>query len=142
LIVSKLRGIVSYGPYYLSQQLIIGPAVDDAASNHAQLNWIGIALSPKVSIAGGNTVNNSVVYYNIRHKERRYWGIALNWPKFDPNRECYQILQKEHLKADGGPVKESTRIHSVFITMLQIFRNCHSLRRIRAEIAILRYIRR
>jgi hypothetical protein len=38
-----LRGIVSHGRYYLSQQLIIGPAVDDAASHHTKLDWIGIA---------------------------------------------------------------------------------------------------
>ncbi|MGB6534052.1 MAG: hypothetical protein WBF33_38730 [Candidatus Nitrosopolaris sp.] len=90
-----LRGIVSHDEYYLSQQLIIGPAVDDAASNHDELDWIGIALSPNVYIRGGNTVNNSVVYYNIPLKNS-YPGIALNWPKFDLNRECYQILQKEY----------------------------------------------
>ena len=94
-----LRGIVSYGQYYLSQQLIIGEAVDDPASNHAQLNWIGIALSPNLPIARGNTVNNSVVYYNIPLKKIRYYGIALNWPNFDSNGECYQILQKEYGKA-------------------------------------------
>jgi len=38
-----LRGIVTHGQYYLSQQLIIGPAVDDAASIHDELEWIGIA---------------------------------------------------------------------------------------------------
>jgi len=32
-----LRGTVSHGEYYLSQQLIIGPALDDAASNHDKL---------------------------------------------------------------------------------------------------------
>jgi hypothetical protein len=95
-----LRGIVSHGEYYLSQQLIIGPAVDDAASNHDQLEWIGIALSPSVAIPQGYTVNNSVVYYNyIPFKNRRYRGVALNWPKFDLNRECHQILQKEYGQA-------------------------------------------
>jgi hypothetical protein len=96
-----LRGIVSHGDYYLSQYLIIGPAVNEAASYHDQLNWIGIALSPKVPI--GNTVNNSAVYYNyIPLKDRHYQGIALNWPKFDSNGECNQILRNEHFKADAS----------------------------------------
>ncbi|MGA9150434.1 MAG: hypothetical protein WBZ36_07645 [Candidatus Nitrosopolaris sp.] len=101
-----LRGIVSHSQYYLSQQLIIGPAVDDAASNHDELEWIGIALSPSVAIPEGYTVNNSVVYYNyIPFKNRRYRGIALNWPKFDLNRECHQILQKEY-----GQAPEKTKV--------------------------------
>jgi hypothetical protein len=98
-----LRGIVSYGQYYLSQQLIIGPAVDDAASNHDELDWIGIALSPNVPnlrIGDDNTVNNSVVYYNIPHKKSYYSGIALNWPNYDSNRECFHILREEQSKAD------------------------------------------
>jgi hypothetical protein len=41
-----LRGIVSYGQYYLSQQLIIGPAFNDTVSNYDRLDWIGIALCP------------------------------------------------------------------------------------------------
>jgi hypothetical protein len=95
-----LRGIVSHGQYYLSQQLIIGEAVDDAASKHAQLNWIGIALSPNVYRGGGNTINDSVVRYNIPLKKNPYPGIALNWPKFDLNRECFHIVREEQSKAD------------------------------------------
>jgi hypothetical protein len=115
-----LRGILSHGDYYLSQYLIIGPAVNEAASYHDQLNWIGIALSPKVPI--GNTVNNSVVYYNYiplkdRHiplKDRHYRGIALNWPKFDLNRECNKILQKEHFKADALSKKKYVNTFSFY----------------------------
>jgi hypothetical protein len=95
-----LRGIVSHGQYYLSQQLIIGPAIDDAASYHAQLDWIGIALSPTLPLARGNTVNNSVVNYNIPFKKGQYPGIALNWPKFDSNGECFHILREEQSKVD------------------------------------------
>jgi hypothetical protein len=106
-----LSGIVSHDDYYLSQQLIIGPAVDDAASNHDELDWIGIALSPSVQIARSNTVNNSVVYYNIPLKNSYYQGIALNWPKFDLNGECYQILQKEYGEA---PEKAKVKYENTF----------------------------
>ena len=83
-----------------------------------QLDWIGIALSPKmpnVRIGDDNTVNNSVVYYNIPHKNIRYSGIALNWPNFDPNRECYQTLQEEHFTADASSKVEYE--NTDFITM-------------------------
>jgi hypothetical protein len=44
-----LRGTISYGTYYLSNRLIIGDALDDAAYNHDKLNWIGVSLSPSLS---------------------------------------------------------------------------------------------
>ncbi len=47
-----LRGIVSYGPYYLSQQLIIGPAVNDAVSNHAKWHRDISRCNPLLSIPG------------------------------------------------------------------------------------------
>jgi hypothetical protein len=37
-----LRGTVSYGTYYYSDKLIIGPALDDAAYHHDKLDWIGL----------------------------------------------------------------------------------------------------
>jgi hypothetical protein len=95
-----LRGILSHGDYYLSQYLTIGPAVNEAASYHDQLNWIGIALSLNVFRGGGNIINNSVVRYNIPLKKSPYPGIALNWPKFDLNGECFDILLEEQSKAD------------------------------------------
>jgi len=98
-----LRGVVSHGRYYLSQQLIIGPAVDDAASHHAKLDWIGIAISPNVSTRVNNIVNNSVIYYHdIPLKNLHYPGVALNWPNFDSNGQCYRILQEEKIKADAS----------------------------------------
>jgi hypothetical protein len=106
-----LRGIASHGQYYLSQQLIIGPAVDDAASIHDELEWIGLALSPSVDIPRGCTVNNSVVRYNIPLKKSPYPGIALNWPKFDSNTECYQILQKEY---GDAPEKAKVKYENTF----------------------------
>lgn len=41
-----LRGTISHGSYYLSDQLVIGEALDDAAYNHDKLKWIGVSVSP------------------------------------------------------------------------------------------------
>ena len=43
------RGVISYGKYYLSNRLIIGGALDDAAHNHDKLDWIGVSVSPSLS---------------------------------------------------------------------------------------------
>jgi hypothetical protein len=94
-----LRGIISYGTYYLSERLIIGPAVDDAAHNYNQLNWIGVSLSPSLASRINNiekVVTDSIIYYtSIPHKDIPYPGVVLNWPDYDSDRECYSILQSE-----------------------------------------------
>jgi hypothetical protein len=93
-----LRGTISYGTYYLSERLVIGEALDDAAYHHDKFNWIGIALSPSLSRNNGiNTlVGSSFTYYpSIPHKNTPYGSLVLNWPNFDVDRECYSILESE-----------------------------------------------
>jgi hypothetical protein len=101
-----LRGIVSYGTYYLSEKLIIGPALDDAAYHHDKLNWIGVSISPTVSqnVSGLNNIigNNFVCYNNIPHKHFNYSGLVLNWPIKDTDKGCYSILQSESMKFVGS----------------------------------------
>jgi hypothetical protein len=67
-----LRGTISYGTYYLSDQLII-EALADAAYNHDKLRWIGVSLSPTLFTRINNidTINTLAVirYKEIPHKE-------------------------------------------------------------------------
>jgi hypothetical protein len=101
-----LRGIVSYGTYYTSERLIIWPAIDDAAYYHDKLNWIGISLSPTLSVGAKNITTNSIVYYeNIPHKDRPYRGFVLNWPNSDSDRKCHSILREESKTVDS-PIKQ------------------------------------
>ncbi|MPZ08168.1 MAG: hypothetical protein GEU26_17425 [Nitrososphaeraceae archaeon] len=94
-----LRGVISYGTYYLSKRLIIGPAVDDAASNHNRLNWIGVSLSPSLASRINDIekfATDSIIYYTmIPHKDTPYPSMVLNWPDNDPDGECYSILRSE-----------------------------------------------
>lgn len=53
-----LRGVISYGTYYISERLVIGEALDDAAYHHNKIDWIGIALSP--SLSGKRGINTLV----------------------------------------------------------------------------------
>jgi hypothetical protein len=94
-----LRGAISYGTYYLSNRLIIGEALDDAAYNHDKLNWVGLSASPSLSKWVKDNVANinsdSSIWYNIPHKYLHYEGLALNWPIYDSNKECFSILESQ-----------------------------------------------
>lgn len=43
-----LRGAISYGVYDNKNNIMIGPAVDEAASWHESTDWIGVVLTPSV----------------------------------------------------------------------------------------------
>jgi len=106
-----LRGVIAYGIYYLSERLVIGEALDDAAYHYNKLDWIGIALSPTLSRNSGiNTlVGSSFTYYSsISHKYTPYGGLVLNWPNFDADRGCYSILQSESKNSKDPKKYENT----------------------------------
>jgi hypothetical protein len=92
-----LRGIVSYGRYYISERLIIGPAIDDEAYHHDKLNWIGISLSPTLSIGEENITGDGIVYYeNIPHKDWPYGSFVLNWPNSDSEGMLFYPTGRKH----------------------------------------------
>jgi hypothetical protein len=102
-----LRGTISYGTYYLSNRLIIGEALDDAAYNHDKLNWIGVSPSPSLSNwAKDNMVNvdsdSAIWNRDIPHKQLPYEGLVLNWPKNDSNKQCFSTLENQSRAADSS----------------------------------------
>jgi hypothetical protein len=95
------RGIVSSGWYFISDRLVIGPAIDDAAGHHAQLKWIGIAMSPTLNLEMPAQLTKSasfVFYQTIPHKQS-YGSFVLNWPNYDDGGKCHFILQRERMEA-------------------------------------------
>jgi hypothetical protein len=82
-----LRGAISHGTYYLSNQLIIGEAVNDAADNHDKLKWVGVSLSPalskKINNINGIHTQTATWYDEIPHNDSPYAGFVLNWPNYD-----------------------------------------------------------
>lgn len=69
-----LRGTISYVMTFLSPQLIIGRSIDEAAEWHNQLEWIGIATTPNLSMfylgkGYRNRTNNYIYYPRISIKE-------------------------------------------------------------------------
>lgn len=106
-----LRGIISYGEFHWSEKLIIGPAVDDAASHHDKVDWIGISSSPKlirdINLSKIN-FNNSITYNKIPHKDGHYPGLVLNWPIYDDGSNLSN-LEKEENNVDNSNENEDTK---------------------------------
>jgi len=104
-----LRGVISHGEYYLSTRLLIGPAIDEAAVAHTQIEMIGIFSTKELSTmlinrGFSNTTSNCIRYPIIPNKQNRYDGFALNWPKYD-NLNLLQILNSEYKGAREGSIK-------------------------------------
>jgi hypothetical protein len=97
-----LRGVITFGPFYWSDKLIIGPAIDEAAEYHNKVNWIGISTSPLLKLNLKIKKNDSLLLYKIPYKEQEkfYDGIVLNWPIYDTNNEYISILMDEESKAE------------------------------------------
>ena len=90
------RGVISIGQFINSEQMVLGPAVDEAAEWYSLPNWIGISLCPSAMFglkrlqeqgADPQILKRSFIEYSVPMKQ----GIELNheyaipWPliKFD-----------------------------------------------------------
>lgn len=66
-----LRGSTSYGKYSISGNIMIGPAIDEAASWHELTNWIGVTLTPSAKYSlNGNYPEEWTKYPKIPYKKR------------------------------------------------------------------------
>ena len=81
------RGCVSTGEFFRSKDMIIGPAIDEAAEYYGLPEWSGISCAPSASKKlthakeMGVSLENSFIQYDIPLKgglEKNGW--ALNWP--------------------------------------------------------------
>ncbi len=59
-----LRGAISCGEYENTKNIIIGPAVDEAASWHESTDWIGVILTPSAKFALKGELPRYVVEYD------------------------------------------------------------------------------
>jgi hypothetical protein len=82
------RGCLSAGIFYRSKNMIIGPAVDEAAEYYRLPEWTGISTCPSASkiLTDAEEMKASsydfFIQYDIPLKtmiEKKGW--ALNWPK-------------------------------------------------------------
>ncbi|KEK17916.1 hypothetical protein BAMA_10565 [Bacillus manliponensis] len=66
-----VRGATSYGEYSRKGNIMIGPAIDEAASWHEATNWIGVILAPSGQFELRNEdMYNWIEYDKIPFKNR------------------------------------------------------------------------
>jgi hypothetical protein len=119
---------------FISPRLIIGPSIDEAAEWHNQLEWIGIATTPKLSDyylseKYGSRTNNYIFYPGIPIKGiKRDWdrlnvncykGFVLNW--FDKGNGIQElILNKKNSQSN-------LKVRRKYENTLEFFDYCNSI---------------
>ncbi|CAN5609669.1 hypothetical protein BH18THE1_BH18THE1_16850 [soil metagenome] len=86
-----LRGSLCLGKIYRKDSIIIGPAIDEAASDYDQSNWIGVSLTPNASLLLNSPENSPfsklVKDFFTQYDVAKRTGTdkscdVLNWPRF------------------------------------------------------------
>jgi hypothetical protein len=99
-----LRGSITYGEFFESTKISIGPAIDECVLLHNNFEWIGLSFlfNSYHHSSFLNFDKNVLIYYdNLPYKgpNNRYnSNVCLNWPLYDKNNRCLSILMKEKLK--------------------------------------------
>jgi hypothetical protein len=107
------RGCVSAGKFYRTEDMIIGPTIDEADEYYSLPQWSGISCSPSASKVLTDAKEMSASIYNyfiqsdipLKHGiEKNAW--ALNWPSAEPNyktanKQLRQILYEKSRSTDG-----------------------------------------
>lgn len=76
-----LRGAIAYGKYSRDGNILIGPAIDEAASWHELTNWIGVNLTPsaKFSLIGKSTPQELIKYTIPFKKKFPSLDLCVDW---------------------------------------------------------------
>lgn len=95
-----LRGATSYGKYSLKDNIMLGYAVDEAASWHEKTDWIGVVLTPSAKYHLGEDykkVAKVTTYDKIPFKGSiKNLDLCIDWG-FADKEDLYNIIQ------DKGP---------------------------------------
>lgn len=94
-----LRGAISYGIYDNKDNIMIGPAVDEAASWHESTDWIGVVLTPSVYFELKGEIPDKVEQYaRIPYKKGikgSDWCVDWNYKSEDGrNNEIHSVFSK------------------------------------------------
>lgn len=102
------KGIISVGEFYQSENMIIGPAVDEAAEWYKEPEWIGVSAAPSAFFIIKNAnelLNNQLqnfVEYDIPLKNNQILnkGIAWNW--IEDFQKSYKVLDASGTVTDAS----------------------------------------
>ena len=88
-----LRGAISYGEYMIKDNIMLGYAVDEAASWHETTDWIGVVLSPSAQMKmKGKRVDAITTYNQIPFKKtERNLVMCVEWGVEDKDK-LYEVI--------------------------------------------------
>lgn len=94
-----LRGVISFGEFYASDSIIIGPAVEEAAEWYEQSEWFGVSTTPSATysleamnyLGKFNKKYNSFIKYDVPIKnDQKLTSYAVLWPQ----KECTALKKR------------------------------------------------
>ncbi len=76
-----LRGAISFGEFSIKGNIMVGPAVDEAASWHESTDWIGVVLSPSAYFQLKDNFPNQIIKYSNIPFKKKIEGLdrCVNW---------------------------------------------------------------
>lgn len=98
------RGVIAIGKFYLSDTLVIGPAIDEAAEWYTQPEWMGVSTAPSASFGLSRLedqkadISKWFVKYDIPAKagtQKNEWALA--WPREAPK----ELISQKNLTTRG-----------------------------------------
>lgn len=91
-----LRGAISYGEYSIADNIMLGYAVDEAASWHETTDWIGVILTPSAKMYIRNEQLEFIAQYsNIPFKKSmKTLNLCVKW-NFHDDKRLYDIFQRK-----------------------------------------------
>ena len=91
-----LRGAISYGEYSKANNIMLGYAVDEAASWHETTDWMGVILTPSAQMCLRSELPECIIQYgNIPFKKSmKTLNLCVKWT-FDVDEKLYRIIQKK-----------------------------------------------
>lgn len=75
-----VRGATAFGLFDISENIFVGKAIDEAASWHAQSDWIGVHLTPSAEYIYKDLKKGIWYQYSLPNKIRLNWKPhCVNW---------------------------------------------------------------
>jgi len=86
------RGVISYGDYYTDEEIIIGKAMDEAATYYEQPNWIGISMTPQTAYLYKADEIQKVVR---KFPPNDYVKYDITYNRFNKDSKCKETVIEE-----------------------------------------------
>lgn len=106
-----IRGAISYGQYMRQDNIMLGAAVDEAASWYESTDWIGVILTPSAYFQVEHNRPESILQYSnipFKNKEKNL-NLCVNWKMNDDSDLQRTIESAGSLTPDIAPKYLNTR---------------------------------